>query len=82
MSAIIETRGLVMQFPSTRALDELDVTIPPGVTGLVGANGAGKTTLISLALGLLRPTSGSISVLGMAPVTDGPQMRAMIGYGP
>ena len=82
VSAIIETRGLVMQFPSTRALDELDVAIPPGVTGLVGANGAGKTTLIWLALGLLRPTSGSISVLGMSPVTDGPQMRAMIGYGP
>mgnify|MGYP001815357191 FL=1 len=82
VSAIIETRGLVMQFPSSRALDELDVAIPPGVTGLVGANGAGKTTLISLALGLLRPTSGSISVLGMSPVTDGPQMRAMIGYGP
>jgi ABC-2 type transport system ATP-binding protein len=82
VSAIIETRGLVMQFPSTRALDELDVTIPPGVTGLVGANGAGKTTLISLALGLLRPTSGSISVLGMSPVADGPQLRAMIGYGP
>ena len=82
MSAIIETRGLVMQFPSTRALDELDVTIPPGVTGLVGANGAGKTTLISLTLGLLRPTSGSISVLGMSPATDGPQLRAMIGYGP
>ena len=82
MSAIIETRGLVMQFPSTRALDQLDVTIPPGVTGLVGANGAGKTTLISLTLGLLRPTSGSISVLGMSPAADGPQLRAMIGYGP
>ena len=82
MSAIIETRGLVMQFPSTRALDELDVTIPPGVTGLVGANGAGKTTLISLTLGLLRPTAGSISVLGLSPDTDGPQLRAMIGYGP
>jgi len=82
VSAIIETRGLVMQFPSTRALDELDVTIPPGVTGLVGANGAGKTTLISLTLGLLRPTSGSISVLGLSPATDGPRLRAMIGYGP
>jgi ABC-2 type transport system ATP-binding protein len=79
---IIETTGLVMQFPSTRALDALDVTIPNGVTGLVGANGAGKTTLISIVLGLLRPTAGSISVLGRSPVTDGPQLRAMIGYGP
>jgi ABC-2 type transport system ATP-binding protein len=82
VTAIIETRGLVMQFPSTRALDALDVTIPSGVTGLVGANGAGKTTLISLALGLLAPTAGSISVLGLDPDADGPQLRAMIGYGP
>ena len=82
MSTIIETRGLVMQFPSTRALDVLDVSIPSGVTGLVGANGAGKTTLISLVLGLLTPTSGSISVLGLDPAHEGPGLRAQIGYGP
>jgi len=82
MPAIIETRGLVMEFPSTRALDGLDLSVPSGVTGLVGANGAGKTTLISLTLGLLRPTTGSISVLGLDPGADGPTLRAMIGYGP
>jgi len=71
-----------MQFPSTRALDVLDVSIPSGVTGLVGANGAGKTTLISLVLGLLTPTSGSISVLGLDPAHQGPALRAQIGYGP
>ena len=67
MDAIIETHGLVMDFPSTRALDGLDLRVPSGVTGLVGANGAGKTTLISLVLGLLKPTAGSISVLGLDP---------------
>jgi ABC-2 type transport system ATP-binding protein len=82
VSAIIETSGLVMAFPSTRALDSLDVSIPSGVTGLVGANGAGKTTLISLVLGLLTPTSGSLSVLGLDPATSGPELRARIGYGP
>ena len=82
VSSIIETRGLVMAFPSTRALDSLDVSIPSGVTGLVGANGAGKTTLISLVLGLLTPTSGSLSVLGLDPATSGPELRARIGYGP
>jgi ABC-2 type transport system ATP-binding protein len=71
-----------MQFSATRALDQLDVSIPNGVTGLVGANGAGKTTLISLALGLLKPTTGSISVLGLDPDSNGPELRAMIGYGP
>ena len=82
MTAIIETSGLVMQFPNTRALDGLDISIPPGVTGLVGANGAGKTTLISLTLGLLKPTSGSITVLGLDPNVHGPALRAQIGYGP
>jgi ABC-2 type transport system ATP-binding protein len=82
VDAIIETSALVMQFPSTRALDSLDVGVPPGVTGLVGANGAGKTTLISLVLGLLTPTSGSLSVLGRDPSTSGPELRALIGYGP
>ena len=71
-----------MQFPATRALDSLDVAIPSGVTGLVGANGAGKTTLISLVLGLLTPTSGSINVLGLDPREHGPELRAQIGYGP
>ena len=71
-----------MEFPSTKALDGLDLSVPTGVTGLVGANGAGKTTLISLTLGLLRPTTGSISVLGLDPGADGPTLRAMIGYGP
>ena len=71
-----------MEFPSTKALDGLDLSVSPGVTGLVGANGAGKTTLISLTLGLLKPTAGSISVLGLDPGSDGPTLRAMIGYGP
>jgi ABC-2 type transport system ATP-binding protein len=79
---ILETNGLTMDFATTRALDGLNVRVPPGVTGLVGANGAGKTTLISLALGLLVPSNGSIRVLGLDPDADGPRLRAMIGYGP
>ncbi len=82
MTPIIQTQGLVMQFPGTLALDRLDLTIPAGVTGLVGANGAGKTTLISLALGLLKPTTGTIRVLELDPGAQGPQLRAQIGYGP
>jgi len=79
---VIETRRLTMEFSSTRALDSLDLSVPPGVTGLVGANGAGKTTLISLLLGLLRPTAGELSVLGLDPGRQGPELRARIGYGP
>ena len=82
MPAIIETERLTMEFPSTRALDSLDLVVESGVTGLVGANGAGKTTLISLVLGLLRPTSGQLRVLGLDPGAQGPDLRAQIGYGP
>jgi ABC-2 type transport system ATP-binding protein len=82
VTAVIETHRLTMEFPSTRALDSLDLTVPRGVTGLVGANGAGKTTLISLLLGLLRPTAGGLTVLGLDPAVSGPELRAQIGYGP
>jgi ABC-2 type transport system ATP-binding protein len=80
--AVITTSGLTMQFGSQNALDGLDVVVDHGVTGLVGANGAGKTTLMSILLGLRRATSGSASVLGLDPTTDGAQLRAVVGYGP
>ena len=58
--AVLTTSSLTMQFGAQRALDSLDVEVPNGVTGLVGANGAGNTTLMSIALGLRAPTSGEI----------------------
>ena len=71
-----------MVFGSQRALDALDVTVNSGVTGLVGANGAGKTTFMSIVLGLRTPTSGSVSVLGLDPLSQGAELRANVGYGP
>ena len=79
---VISAAGLTMQFGSQRALDSLDLEVPKGVTGLVGANGAGKTTLMSIALGLRGQTSGSISVLGMDPAREAAQLRSVVGYGP
>src|SRR6185437_96290 len=49
---------------SVRALDELTVAVPAGITALVGSNGAGKSTLIKILLGLLPATSGTATVLG------------------
>lgn len=79
---VIATQGLTMQFGAQRALDALDLEVPKGVTGLVGANGAGKTTLMSIALGLRPQTSGSISVLGLDPARDAATLRSVVGYGP
>lgn len=53
--------------------------IPPGITSLVGPNGSGKTTLMSLVAGLLRPTRGSIRVLGI-PTDDPVRLGRVIGY--
>ncbi len=80
--AVIATTGLTMQFGNQRALDALDLEVPSGVTGLVGANGAGKTTLMSIALGLRHQTAGSVRVLGLDPHRDGAELRSLVGYGP
>ena len=80
--SVIATSNLTMQFGEQRALDSLTVDVPSGVTGLVGANGAGKTTFMSLLLGLRSPTSGQVLVFGFDPQVRGPELRALIGYGP
>ena len=79
---VIETAGLTMRYPRVTALDELDLDIGGGVTGLVGANGAGKSTLIKILLGLVRATAGQARVLGLDVTTRGPEIRAQVGYMP
>jgi ABC-2 type transport system ATP-binding protein len=64
------------------ALDQLSVRVGPGITGLVGANGAGKSTLIKILLGLLTPTGGQASVLGLDCARDAERIRAHCGYMP
>ncbi len=48
-------------------VNRVNLSLPPGVTSLVGPNGSGKTTLMNLMTGLVRPTQGRISVLGLTP---------------
>ncbi len=79
---LIETHGLVKQYGPIRALDHLELSLEPGIIGLVGANGAGKSTLIKILLGLISPTEGSASVIGMDVVTQGPELRQLLGYMP
>jgi ABC-2 type transport system ATP-binding protein len=80
MTAVIEARGLSKRYGRRQALTDCTLSIPAGrVVGLVGPNGAGKTTLLQLACGLLRPTSGTIEVLGAAPAAD-PRRLARVGF--
>ena len=80
MTAVLDASGLGKRYRRRWALSDCTLSIPPGrVAGLVGPNGAGKTTLLHLAVGLLTPTAGTITVLGGRPAAS-PQPRARVGF--
>jgi len=80
--ALIEAAGLTKHYGPVKALDGLDLAVEPGIIGLVGANGAGKSTLLKILLGLLTPTSGTATVLGMDTVRETRAIRHVVGYMP
>lgn len=79
---IVQIEGLTHDYGEVVALRNLNLDIPAGVTGLVGANGAGKTTMLRILLGLLHPTGGRSLVMGHDPETEPLAVRARIGYMP
>ncbi|WP_455449933.1 ATP-binding cassette domain-containing protein [Natrinema thermotolerans] len=80
---VIETEGLTKRYGDTVALESLDLRVESGeVFGFLGPNGAGKSTTIDILLDLIRPTSGSASVFGLDPRTDGPAIRRRCGVVP
>jgi len=78
----ITTSGLGHAYGDVVALHHIDLEIPRGRVGLVGANGAGKTTLIKILLGILNPTVGAANVLGADPAVNPVAVRDRIGYMP
>lgn len=80
--SVVEVTELTHDYGEVVALRDLDLVIPSGITGLVGANGAGKTTMLRLLLGLIHPTHGRVTVLGHDPEVDPLEVRARIGYMP
>ncbi|HYI25630.1 MAG TPA: ABC transporter ATP-binding protein [Thermomicrobiales bacterium] len=77
-SLAIEAHGLTRTYETFTAVDALDLGIRTGeVYGFLGPNGAGKTTTLRMLLGLITPTSGTISILGHKPGT--PDALARIG---
>lgn len=81
MSAIIQGEDLSRWYGVVMGLNHVSFEVRPGLTGLVGPNGAGKSTLIQLITGQLRPSSGSLSVLGERPWNN-PGVLSRIGYCP
>jgi ABC-2 type transport system ATP-binding protein len=80
VTAVLEAEGLGKRYGRRWALSDCTLSIPAGhVVGLVGPNGAGKTTLLQLAVGLLRPTTGSIAVLG-GHACDDPAQLGRVGF--
>jgi ABC-2 type transport system ATP-binding protein len=80
MTTVLDTTGLSKHFGRKWALRDCTLSVPEGrVVGLVGPNGAGKSTLLHLAVGLLAPDAGTISVLGGRPAED-QQALARIGF--
>ena len=79
MELVVETNDLRKYFGSIHAVDGVDLSVGRGeIYGLIGPNGSGKTTLIRLIIGLLRPTSGSIRLLG--EVMPNKAILAQTGY--
>src|SRR5215475_8207841 len=80
MSAVVQATRLGKRYGRRWALRDCSFTLPAGtVAGLVGRNGAGKTTLLHLAVGLLEPTAGDITVLG-SPRRDRPKVLSRVGF--
>ncbi len=80
---VISTSHLKKSFGSKTVLQDVDLNVPAGaVVGLVGTNGSGKSTLIKCLLGLLKKTSGSISLFGEDPWNLSASAKSRLGYVP
>ncbi|HSJ10293.1 MAG TPA: ABC transporter ATP-binding protein [Longimicrobiales bacterium] len=80
-NALLSAAHLTKHYRSVQALDDVSFDIHEGITGILGENGAGKSTAIKIFLGLLRPTSGTATVLG-ENASENVAVRARLGYMP
>ncbi len=79
-SQAIECHGLSRRFGARMAVSDLAFNVPHGsVFGFLGPNGAGKTTTVRMLVGMLRPSGGSVKVLGRDPIVEGEWVRSHCG---
>ena len=80
MDDVIQVEGLTKSYGQLTAIDNISFSVRPGeVFGILGPNGAGKTTTLECIEGILEPTAGSISVLGMDIARDAERIKRRIG---
>ncbi len=82
MPPLFELSGVTHYYGRVCALRNVSLTVPDGAIGLIGQNGAGKSTLLQILLGLIRPTVGTIQVLGRAGPAAGVRLRGRVGFMP
>ncbi|HYI16362.1 MAG TPA: ATP-binding cassette domain-containing protein, partial [Thermomicrobiales bacterium] len=77
---VLEVRGLTKRFGETVAVDKLDMTIRRGeVLGFLGPNGSGKSTTVSIVLGLVTPTAGTVHIMGQSLADDSGLVSRHVG---
>ncbi len=80
---LLECEGLTRRFGERTAVDDVGFVIEPGESyGLLGPNGSGKTTTISMLVGVMAPTTGSVRIGGHDIASDGAAARALVGLVP
>jgi ABC-2 type transport system ATP-binding protein len=83
VDAAILATGLTKRYGSLLAVNDMHLVVPHGsIFGLIGPNGAGKSTTFAMIASLLRPTSGTLSVMGYDPVKHPKAVRRTMGYMP
>ena len=81
MPAVITAQQLSKWYGQVSALNDVTVSVPAGITGLLGPNGAGKSTFMKLVTGQLKPSKGTVTVLG-EPIWGNPAVYRRIGLCP
>jgi len=83
VASLVVAEGLTKTFGNETAVSDLNFAVPPGlIVGLIGPSGCGKTTTVRLMTGILKPTSGRVSVLGQSPTAFSAATRKALGYMP
>jgi len=81
MASVVAADHVSKWYGQVIGLNDVSVTVPPGITGLLGPNGAGKSTFMKVITGQLKPSKGSLSVLG-EPIWGNPALYHRIGFCP